>query len=416
MNFKINCFTFRKLVLVLFTLSIFYSGCSIQKVHQQSKEIESIGLLKGKVEVTNGPEGNVVVQMYVMEDGALSLKLQRIASPNNEFQFMLTPYTYYLAAYIDENNDRNYQPSEIGNYYGAPSEIILSENEDKNIGTITISEKMANSLEHVEIMGQAAPIWKNNGNIVKLNDPRFNRDNCQMGLWRPLDFFEQIGGGLFFLQEFDKDKMPIIFIHGVAGCPTDWKNVIKGLDKEQFQPWVVYYPSGIRLDVTTNFLTEAVNRIKTKYGIRDFAIVAHSMGGLICRSFVKKYIQFDTNNINDIKLVATISTPNLGLKSAASGVNNSPIVVPSWRDLTPDSEFISDLYNWEWPPEIPYHLIVTYHNRESDDGVVNLTSQASLKHQSESTRMYLFNDTHADILRNPDLVELINNLLKSPNK
>jgi len=92
-----------------------------------------------------------------------------------------------------------------------------------------------------------------------------------------------------------------------------------------------------------------------------------------------------------IQLFITVNSPMRGMPSAKSGLAYSPIVVPAWRDVASESEFIKNLSAWYWPKEIPYHLVFSYEAGEGSDGVVPLESQIPLRLQSESTRIYGFN-------------------------
>jgi hypothetical protein len=136
------------------------------------------------------------------------------------------------------------------------------------------------------------------------------------------------------------------------------------------------------------------------------------MGGLVTRSFVKKYVEHAAENSKRLRLVMTINSPMAGMSAAAAGVKHSPIVVPSWRDVEPGSAFLQGIHAWNWPQEIPYHLVISYANGESGDGVVPLQSQVPLKLQSESIRMYAFNNDHVGTLNDNNFLGLLNRILK----
>jgi len=42
----------------------------------------------------------------------------------------------------------------------------------------------------------------------------------------------------------------------------------------------------------------------------------------------------------------TINSPMGGMSSASAGVKHSPIVVPSWRDIMPGSDFLKGIHSW----------------------------------------------------------------------
>jgi len=111
------------------------------------------------------------------------------------------------------------------------------------------------------------------------------------------------------------------------------------------------------------------------------------MGGLVARSFIMKYQKEYPSHFQNIKFVMTINTPMLGMSSADIGVRFSPIVILSWRDIAPGSDFLNKLNTWKWPDSVPYHLVFSYKSGEGDDGVVNLESQITNKLQLEAVNM-----------------------------
>ncbi len=110
-------------------------------------------------------------------------------------------------------------------------------------------------------------------------------------------------------------------------------------------------------------------------------------------------------------MVVTINSPLGGMHSATSGVNHSPILAPSWRDVADNSEFPKDLHAWVWPQDIPYYLVFSYKPGEDYDGVVGLNSQLPLKLQSEAKRMFGFNNTHVGTVNDKAFIALFNEML-----
>jgi hypothetical protein len=89
------------------------------------------------------------------------------------------------------------------------------------------------------------------------------------------------------------------------------------------------------------------------------------------------------------------------------------MVLPSWLDLNPDSEFISRLHRRPLPKDLRYDLLYTYGNPraiklgENSDGVVPLSSQLSPAAQNEATEQHGFNDTHSGVLKNSEAIQRI---------
>ncbi len=407
---KINRMMNFLLVLCCFLFAM--AGCSIKQIHDQVEIVENVGFIKGNIKSTSDQKGAVIVLRYRDVKGIPSFESSVVASKKGDYMFSLVPGTFYIAAFVDVNNDGRYQPGEHGNYHGIPSTIDVLPKQTVTLETIIISGPAPKTDMKAKPIVKVKAIWENIGQVTTLDDPRFTRDNYNLGLWKPFDFLEVAEGGLFFLQEYQQVKVPVLFVHGVMGGPTDWKAVIESLDKDRFQPWVFYYPSGLRLDIISDYLVEAVSRLQNKYGFSRFNIIAHSMGGLVMRSFVKKYVEYAPANSKTLQLAMTVNSPMAGMESAAGGVKHSPIVVPSWRDVEPGSAFLQGIHNWNWPRKIPYHLVVSYANGESGDGVVSLQSQVPLKLQSESIRMYVFNNSHVGTLHDKNFLGLFNGILK----
>ena len=186
------------------------------------------------------------------------------------------------------------------------------------------------------------------------------------------------------------------------------------MDRTRFQPLMIYYPSGLKLDIVSNYLVSGVASIQNRYGFKRFIIAAHSMGGLVARSFVRRYLQQYPNRSNYLAGMITINSPLSGMPSASYGAV-SPVVVQSWLDLVPGSQFLQTINNWNWPVDIPYYLIFSY-GSGSSDGVVPLEQQLPMKQQLEAARVYGFNNSHMGTLSDPGFIRLFNTILSSHNR
>lgn len=388
------------------------SGCSFIDMYNQTNLADNLGTIKGTIKITSDQEGPIKVLRFLNEDGNPVLNRSVIANENGEYEFPAVPGNYYIGAFIDVNNDGKYQAAEHGNYYGAPTTISVAQNKTVIVETITISGAVPRPETDFKPIDKTHAIWKNIGAVVSITDPRFNQKHYSAGLWKPIDFLKQAEGGVFFLQEYNNNKVPVLLVHGINNGPTLWTQVIDSFGDEGFQPWVLYYPSGLRLDMISDYLVKTVSQLQDKFGFSEFHVVAHSMGGLVTRSFVKKYVEQNPDNLKKLGLVVTVNSPMAGIASAKTGVNFSPIVVPSWRDLAPGSDFLQTINNWNWPEEIPYHLVISYQEGDSGDGVAPLKSQAQWKLQSEATRIYVFNEEHTKIINNKEFHSMLKTILK----
>jgi pimeloyl-ACP methyl ester carboxylesterase/uncharacterized protein (DUF2141 family) len=395
---------------VVLTLAI--SGCGLQEIKRETTAADNAGVIKGKVKVKSDQKGPIIVYGYEDSGGFLTRKYHLTASDTGNYQFNAEPGMYAVAAFIDVNRDGNFQRGlEHGNFNTDPLTFPLEAKQTVEAKTIVISGDPPLPPADEEIRIEERKAITNIGVVISLDDPVFVRENYNMGMWRPIDFLDHVGGGLFFLQEYDENKIPVLFVHGIAGGPTDLQVLIESIDRERFQPWILYYPSGLRLDMISDYMLKAVAGLQDKHGFNQMIVVAHSMGGLVTRSFVKKYIDKFPERKDNLRMVMTINSPLGGMHSATSGVNHSPIVVPSWRDVADNSEFLNDLHEWVWPQDIPYYLVFSYKPGDDNDGVVGLNSQLPLKLQSEATRMFGFNNTHVGTLHDEAFIALFNEIL-----
>lgn len=402
--------------LIFCSLLVVATGCSLIEIQNQAEIIENAGVVKGNVKLTGSQTGHVIVSRYQMKNGAYVFESYVRATPKGDYTFNLSPGTYYIGAFIDVNNDGDYQSDvEDGNYYslesGKPAGIVVRPGETVINKNFIIYGKPPALVTKAETKRALSKAIENIGVIISLDDPVFTKENNAMGMWTPVQFLQQVDGGLFFLQKYQQDKIPILFIHGMGGSPVDWKRAIEKIDKRYFQPWVICYPTGLRLEMVSQYLVNSISYLQGLYKFKKIFIAAHSMGGLVAHSFIEKYLSTFPDYAENIDLVITVNSPLNGMQSALSGVNNSPIVLPAWRDIATGSEFIKGLNDWWWPEEIPYHLIFSYQTGNSGDGVVSLESQIPMRLQTETTRLYGFNNNHVGTLNDDAFLSLFNSIL-----
>jgi pimeloyl-ACP methyl ester carboxylesterase len=291
-----------------------------------------------------------------------------------------------------------------------PTALKLDPNTNQTVETLKIVGAI--NVDMSVISYNFTKAHANVGRVVSLDDPMFSMDNASVGFWRPLDYVAEYGGGLMMLQAYDPNKTPVVFVHGIFGSALEFKEVVASLDKSKFQPWVMHYPSGAPLDVVSDYLADALAEMYVKYQFKEIVVVAHSMGGLVTRSFVMKHEA--RGRRYKLAKVMTINSPLYGMDSAASGVKSSPIVVPVWRDVASGSDFVKRVHEWHWPKDVPYYLIFSYLPEEEGDGVVPLKSQLSHSLQEEATFVRGFQSQHAEILRDQYFIKLFNELLARP--
>ena len=123
------------------------------------------------------------------------------------------------------------------------------------------------------------------GVVTTLEDPRFREEHAADSLWRPYDFIFDVGPGVYFLEPYDARKIPVLFVHGINGTPTNFRFLIEHLDRTKYQPWLYYYPSGVRLSGLADHLDQTMKTLQLQHGFTQYHVIAHSMGGLVSRGF-----------------------------------------------------------------------------------------------------------------------------------
>ncbi len=249
-----------------------------------------------------------------------------------------------------------------------------------------------------------------------LDDEIFDPKYGPTGLYNPSELVARTQGFLFGLEDYREDKTLVLFVHGISGTPRDWKYFVDGLDRGRFQPFFFYYPSGLPLDRLGTLLAQLIENIdKTKNGECRIVLVAHSMGGLVALSAINKLSEEGLPS--SLRMYCTFSTPYAGDEVARKGIEMAPVVVPVWRDIAADSEFLRDLTKRPFPEQLPYYLYFSYLDSmkfklgESSDGSVTLRSQLVPSLQSAAVKVIGFNETHVGILNSPETRESFLRLL-----
>lgn len=95
--------------------------------------------------------------------------------------------------------------------------------------------------------------------------------------------------GVYFLEPYDSDKIPVLFVHGLMSSPHAWIEFVNELNADPFfrrhcQPWVLFYPSGGPIAGNALRLRRYLRDIADRYPLkRNLVIVGHSMGGLLSK-------------------------------------------------------------------------------------------------------------------------------------
>jgi pimeloyl-ACP methyl ester carboxylesterase len=387
-------------------LTTLLAGCGLRAIKRQSEQIEALGEIQGQVELAADQPGPCY-SVLLKDDGKYLTSILHVLLPQSgKYSFFALPGRYVICAFVDANRDGNYQRVEpatcVGMETGVPASIVLPPGGRIDVERMVVEAALGRERTEDVVDATLRPI-ANIGKIATLADPIFSRDSASMGYWRPVEYLQKLGGGLFMLQEYEAGKTPVVFVHGANGTALDFEAVIASLDRSRFQPWVLQYASGIHLEMVSNYLLNALTQLQTRHNFDGMVLVAHSMGGLVARSFVMR--NHENGSPVRVLLTMTVNSPLLGMRSAQSGVAHSPIVLPSWRDVAYGSEFVQKVLGWTWPKEIPYHLVFSFEHGKGSDGVVALDIALPPSVQAETTGMRGFVAEHTGVLQEAAFLE-----------
>ncbi len=113
--------------------------------------------------------------------------------------------------------------------------------------------------------------------------------------------------GLYTLQPYDPERIPLIFVHGLISTPRMWRNVINELEtdpvlRRRYQCSVFAYPTGNPPLYSALRLREDLEKFYQHHpDAKDGVLVGHSMGGILSRTQVTTVRREDWNVIGTEK-------------------------------------------------------------------------------------------------------------------
>ena len=113
--------------------------------------------------------------------------------------------------------------------------------------------------------------------------------------------------GLYMVQPYDPDRIPLILVHGLISTPRMWRSVINELEtdpefRKRYQCWLFGYPTGNPPAYSALRLREELAKVRTLHPESpDFVLVGHSMGGLLSRMQATTVTREDWNAIGEDK-------------------------------------------------------------------------------------------------------------------
>jgi hypothetical protein len=141
-----------------------------------------------------------------------------------------------------------------------------------------------------------------------------------LGFLRGDRFFERTG--LYPVGIPQRDKIPVIFVHGLISDPNDWRFLHNALladpkIRERYQFWAFFYPTSMAVSWSSTLFRRELQRVRDQMNpgghnpkFNQMILIGHSMGGLISRlqisgSGENVYRQYFTKPVDKLRLASS---------------------------------------------------------------------------------------------------------------
>jgi hypothetical protein len=137
--------------------------------------------------------------------------------------------------------------------------------------------------ETVQIVGAQRPLAADFGApLAYYPDPKLLGF---MAMVRPAKYEKR--AGLYMLEPYDPNRIPVVLIHGLTPIPQMWIPTISAVESDpeirgRYQFWVFDYPTGDPILLSARKLRESLAQVYQLYPkTKGLVLISHSMGGLL---------------------------------------------------------------------------------------------------------------------------------------
>jgi pimeloyl-ACP methyl ester carboxylesterase len=398
------------------------SSCNLVALHRDQQAGAKAGGVAGKIVHEESDASTIVVFALREEEGTWVVdNYVHLATQQDFLMRLVAGKRYRVGAFADRNGNLRPDDGEpavvavgpviIGQGWKGAAKLSLTL---APTGRLDLATSAA--LQDLEMVDQRAlPIWI--GEVTDLDDERFSAESGSMGLWQPFEFLVNVGIGVFFLEPYDPQRIPVLFVSGAGGNPWEWRAIIDALDRSRYQPWVFVFPSGQRLASSAAVLKHSIAALQREYGVSRLYVIAHSMGGLVARDFIQLGAAATDNP--SVPIFISVVTPWRGHRAARMGVERSPAIVPSWIDMQTDSDFQQKIFAQPLPASTAYYLFYAQTDPalpidRASDGTVSVSSQLHPDAVRDAREIIGFTENHASVLRSPAVIAAYLRILGMP--
>jgi pimeloyl-ACP methyl ester carboxylesterase len=129
-----------------------------------------------------------------------------------------------------------------------------------------------------------------------LDNPAFKaQDISTDGLFNPGGATETKIKGMYMVEPYDPNKIPVVMVHGLWSSPTTWMEMFNDLRsfpeiRDRYQFWFYLYPTGQPFWVSAAQMRDDLADVRRKLdpggqngNLDQMVLVGHSMGGLVSK-------------------------------------------------------------------------------------------------------------------------------------
>lgn len=212
----------------------------------------------------------------------------------------------------------------------------------------------------------------------------------------------------------DVGRPVVLLVHGLDEPGDIWDELAPALHLDGHRVLRFNYPNDQSPDRSADTLARALEKQVTQAEIKEIAIVAHSMGGLIARDLLTRHAQAGDWHGPKVRHLITVGTPNQGSPVAALQPIGEAreVVARLWTSrslepaevlsflvdgsgdaavaLAPGSSYLNDLNSRSLPAHTPVTIIAAHATASQRERLDELASSAPLAGLlSEETRELL---------------------------
>jgi triacylglycerol lipase len=131
-------------------------------------------------------------------------------------------------------------------------------------------------------------------------------------------------------------ELPVLLVHGYLLNGAAWWPFARFLADEGIDAYVATIEPPIgSIDAMAESLALRIDAVCAATGVSRVRLVAHSMGGLVCRAYLRAH------GAARVATVITIASPHRGTAIARLGIGRAA------RDMVPGSAWLAGLADWE---------------------------------------------------------------------